>query len=413
VTATPASPPRRPRPSVVIAVMCIAHVCSMTGFAAFPSLLPVLQPLWALSNTQAGWINGIYFAGYVSAVPVMVGLTDRIDSRRIYLAGLAIGAAGLAGFALAADGFWSALLWNAVQGVGVGSTYMTGLRVMTDRLAKPAPSRAIAVYAANFSVGAALSFLLAGSLGNGAGWQWAFGLAALGPLAACLLVVALTRPRAPAATERPPTGLLDFRPVLRNRVAMGYVLGYAGHSWELFAARGWIVAFLVHAGIGGAGDGGMLGATAIAAAINLAGVPSTILGNELAQRFGRRRVILGVMTVSALVSLAVGFSASLGAGAAVALAFAYGIAIMGDSGSLTAGTAGAAAPGYGGATLAVHSMLGFGGGFLGPLAVGMVLDLAGGQASSLAWGLAFAAMGFGSAFGAAALLWITRRAAPA
>ena len=54
-------------------------------------------------------------------------------------------------------------------------------------------------------------------------------------------------------------------------------------------------------------------------------------------------------------------------------------------------------------------MLGFGGGFLGPLAVGLVLDLAGGQASTLAWGLAFVTMGLGSAAGAIALLWVSRR----
>lgn len=407
MTAVP-PPAGQPRPLAVIVAMCTAHVCSMTGFAAFPSLLPVLQPLWDLSNTEAGWINGIFFAGYVSAVPVMVSLTDRVDARNIYLAGLAISVVGLAGFAIAAQGFWGGLIWHAIAGVGVGSTYMTGLKVMTDRLARPAPSRAIAVYAAMFSVGAALSFLLAGSLGNGLGWQWAFAVAALGPLAAFILVLALLAPRRPAPAERPPTGLLDFRPVLRNRVAMGYMLGYAGHSWELFAARGWIVAFLVFAGVG-ATDAGTAGAAAIAAAINLAGVPSTIFGNELAQRFGRRRVIVTVMVISTLVSAAVGFSASLGTTVAVMLAFAYGIAIMGDSGSLTAGTAGAAEPAYGGATLAMHSILGFGGGFLGPLAVGLVLDAAGGQASNFAWGAAFAAMGFGSAAGAAALLWVTRR----
>jgi hypothetical protein len=45
----------------------------------------------------------------------------------------------------------------------------------------------------------------------------------------------------------------------------------------------------------------------------------------------------------------------------------------------------------------VHSILGFTGAFLGPLAVGVVLDLAGGAGSNLAWGLAFIAMGAGSA----------------
>ena len=50
--------------------------------------------------------------------------------------------------------------------------------------------------------------------------------------------------------------------------------------------------------------------------------------------------------------------------------------------------AGTAAPGRRGATLAMHSMLGYAGGFVGPLAIGLVLDLAGGM-SRTGWGLAF------------------------
>jgi hypothetical protein len=37
--------------------------------------------------------------------------------------------------------------------------------------------------------------------------------------------------------------LLDFRPVLRNRAALGYILGYGAHCFELYGMRTWIVAF--------------------------------------------------------------------------------------------------------------------------------------------------------------------------
>ena len=57
-------------------------------------------------------------------------------------------------------------------------------------------------------------------------------------------------------------------------------------------------------------------------------------------------------------------------------------------GTITTGTVAEARPDEQGATLAVHSMLGYGGGFVGPLAIGWTLDLAGGM-SPLGWGLAF------------------------
>ena len=43
--------------------------------------------------------------------------------------------------------------------------------------------------------------------------------------------------------------------------------------------------------------------------------------------------------------------------------------------------------------MALHSLMGFGAGFLSPLAFGMVLDLSGGNTSLSAWGVAFIALG--------------------
>ena len=37
--------------------------------------------------------------------------------------------------------------------------------------------------------------------------------------------------------------LFDFKPVFRNRTALGYILGYGAHCFELYALRTWIVAF--------------------------------------------------------------------------------------------------------------------------------------------------------------------------
>jgi len=398
------------KPWQTVAAMCAAHVTSMAGFAAFPALLPTFVDLWSLTNTQAGWISGIFFAGYVAAVAILVTLTDRIDSRRIYLVGLFLSTVGLAGFALAASGFWAAMLWQAVQGAGIGGTYMTGLRVMTDRLPDTAPSRAIAFYTGAFSVGAAVSFLVTGEIANQWGWPLAFGIAALGPVISAAIVLTSFGAQVPTHDTRPATHLLDFRPVLRNRRALAYTLGYAGHSWELFALRSWIVAFLVFAGAREAGAG-LYSATTIAAAANLLAVPASIFGNECAERFGRQRTILAVMVMAGGAAVLTGFSASVSLTAAAVCVILYSGFVMGDSASLTAGAAGAAAPGYRGATLAVHSLLGFSAALLGPLVVGIALDLAGGQSDPFAWVVAFAAMGFGSLAGAVALRWLGRNGA--
>src|SRR5262245_57100752 len=108
-------------------VLIVAHVFSMLGFATYAALLPELRDLWSLSNAQAGFIGSAFFIGYVATVSYWTALTDRVDARRIYLAGSLLATAGGAGFGLAAGGLLSATLFQIMLGVGVAATYMPGL----------------------------------------------------------------------------------------------------------------------------------------------------------------------------------------------------------------------------------------------------------------------------------------------
>ncbi|MDH5557891.1 MAG: MFS transporter, partial [Alphaproteobacteria bacterium] len=152
-------------------------------------------------------------------------------------------------------------------------------------------------------------------------------------------------------------------------------------------------------------------ATTIAALVNLMGLPASVIGNELAHRFGRRQVLIVVMIASAVAGTAFGFSgATLPFVAVVFLAFVYGWTVIGDSATLTAGVIAAADPRYRGATMAMHSMIGFVGSFIGPLAFGAVLDGAGGEESGTAWGIAFASLSVIILVGPLLMVTMARRA---
>jgi MFS family permease len=125
----------------------------------------------------------------------------------------------------------------------------------------------------------------------------------------------------------------------------------------------------------------------------------------MAIRFGRRRFILGTMLASAAMAGVIGFGAALPYVGAAALVLVYAMLIWSDSSSLTAGSAGSAEPGRRGATLAVHSTLGYAGGFLGPLALGATLDLLGGT-SVVGWGVAFGHVTIAVLLGAVAFVWL-------
>jgi MFS family permease len=169
---------------------------------------------------------------------------------------------------------------------------------------------------------------------------------------------------------------------------MAYALAYGFHTLEMSAVRGWGVAFLGFVAASTAAPDMTLSPTMALTILALAGTVASILGNEAAIRLGRRRLISVAMLASAACALLLGFLGVQSYLLAVGLMLVYGPIIWLDSASLTAGTAGTAEPARRGATLAVHSMLGYSGGFVGPLAVGFVLDLGGGM-SITAWASAF------------------------
>ncbi len=382
----------------------------MLGTATFPALLPTFIVEWSLTKTNAGWLNGIYYIGYLAAVPVLVSLTDRASARIIYYLCMALTLVASAGFAFLVEGFWTAFVFRIIAGIALAGTYMPGLKLLNDHLRGMAgnkdQSRSVTIYTASFGIGTAISFYLSGVVATALDWHWAFGLATVGPVAAMVLVAVMLPREDPPLTKEPDTHLLDFRPVLCCRAAMGYVLAYTAHNFELFAFRSWIVTYLVFAAATGPGDSLGWSATAIAAVINLLALPSSVLGNEIAQRFGRHRTITTIMLSSAVLACVLGFSASWPFWLVVVLSLVYGCTVTGDSGSITAGVVAAAPEGYRGATMAVHSCIGFIGAFGGPLMFGVMLDLAdpsGGGETILSWGVAFAFTGAAVTLGPLAL----------
>jgi predicted MFS family arabinose efflux permease len=331
---------------------------------------------------------------------VLATLTDRIDARKILIAGSALSALGTLLFGLFAQGLWSGACFNAIAGVGFAGAYMPGLKALTDRLAPGDSSRAVTLYTSSFSFGVGLSFLVSQLVAEGWGWRTAFFVTAAGPIV-MLLVSSLLRPVEP----KPAQGrLLDFAPVFRNTDAMGFVLGYGAHCFELYGIRTWLVAFWTFVAMKNS-DSSILTPIVISVLFSVLAMPASILGNEFALKFGRHRAITAVMISSAVVALLIGASADRSPWFLLPLMMIYAVTVPADSGALTSGMTMAANPDYRGATMAMHSTVGFSLSALGAWAVGVALDAGGGPLSPSAWMAAFSVLAAGILFGPMALYW--------
>lgn len=372
----------------------------MTPFSMFLALQPLLRDSWGLSNTASGWVSSAYFGGYMLAVPALASLTDRIDARAVWLGACTTAAAGALGFALCADGVWSAAAFQVVAGAGLAGTYMPGLKLIADRLPGTPRPRHVAFYTTSFTIGSSLSFWIVGSLGAQMPWRLAVAITAVGPAVACLLIAGALRPvRIAGAHANESTR--HWNSVLRSADTMRYVAGYAAHVWELFALRAWLVPFVTFVA-SARGAAPPVSAATLAAIVAMVGVPSSMAGAELIGRTHRRRLIISVMLLSTAVSLLV-MPAALASWLLVMVAVcAYSALISADSAALTSGILDVAPPASRGTAMAVYSTLGFAAATAGTFAVGALLDLLGGQ-STLSWALAFAMMGAPNILGARAI----------
>jgi predicted MFS family arabinose efflux permease len=388
----------------LVLTMCFGQIGNLLPHVAIPAVMPhYLMPLWQLSAAQAGMMASAFAFGYMLAVPFLTTLTDRIDARLILLAGSCATALATVALGLLADGLWSATaIWGLV-GVGFAGAYMPGLKALTDRLPPGDVSRSVTLYTSSFSLGVGLSFLVAQMAADALGWRAAFLITGLGPLvmvAACLAMA----PVKPAPAQR---RLLDFGPVLRNRTAMGYVLGYGAHCFELYGIRTWLVAFWTFVAARHPGSA-WLGPAAVSVVFSLLAMPASILGNEAALHFGRNRALTVLMIASAAVAFAIGLAVSSSPLLLLVLLLAYALTVPADSGALTAGMTMSASPSHKGATMAMHTTVGFGLSALGAWGAGVMLDLAGGPDSASGWLATFAMLGVSILLGPVALWWAQR-----
>ena len=378
-------------PKRVMVAICSAQLFSQLGAYTLPALLPVFLVEWSLSNSEAGWLTGIFYGAYMIAVPFLVPLTDRIDPKKIYVGSICITLMSHLGFVFVADNFLDGILFRILAGFGWAGTYMPGLKMLADQSSGQLQTRSVSFHAASVGIAGSLSFLIAATLENVGSWQWAFMSAAFFASIAFILAVRYI-PRRSVLSDSEVKGTYDFGSIFKNTSSVGYSLSYLAHTWEMFVQRSWVVVFLAYVANDSGSSVDFITPAYVPFLVGILGTWASVAGNEAAIKVGRQRWALGVSFLSMITLVTVAFSVKSGLYVLVAiLCLIYGIFIYADSSALTAGASGNSHPAQRGGQLALHSMLGYGGGFAGSVIFGIVLDIAGGQTHG-GWMAAFASV---------------------
>ena len=144
-------------------ILLAAHILSMLGFSTYAALLPELRDAWSLSNSQAGIVGGMFFAGYVARFrspprSPTASMRAGSTSRASLLAAAASARLRPCRLRLLERG--------AVPGAARvghrGAPTCRACALLSDRISGPNQSRYIAFYTSFFGIGTALSFAIAG-----------------------------------------------------------------------------------------------------------------------------------------------------------------------------------------------------------------------------------------------------------
>ena len=372
--------PRLRLPTEIRVLAAAAFVIAI-GYGLVAPALPAFARSFDVGLTAASAVVSAFALFRLAFAPLSGRLVGRIGELRTYLLGLGIVAVSTGACAFAGE-YWQLLVFRSLG--GIGSTMFTVSSVsMLVRLAPPAMrGRASGLWATGFLLGSVTGPLVGGGL-------VAFGLRAPFVVYAVLLLVAmaltglLLRGRPGAGVETRTDGPeLAFRDALGHPAYRAALAAAFANGWAVFGVRVALVPLFVVEALGRTESW-----AGIALAVFAAGNALTlVVAGRLADRRGRRPLILAGLAVSAVATAVIGIVPSLAVFLVLSLVAGIGGGLVNPP--VNAAVADVVGTRRGGTVLAGFQMASDIGAILGPLVAGAVAQLA----------------GFGTAFGVTALV---------
>ena len=380
-------------------LLCLAQLFIMLVFINYSAVLPLLKQEWGMSNTQAGTIFSVYQLGYIASGVLLSGLTDRYNSRTIFIASILWSATANLLFALYAHDYSSGLLLRGLTGIGMGGTYMPGLKLVAERFPSAQRGKAVGIYVGALLLGGSLSLALTGVVSALAGWRIAFMVCSAGVFLGLLVALAAFRGYHPVRYAPVEQGFR--KEIVANRPALLMICGYGAHMWEMYGMRSWLAPFFTAALVGhGLASGKATGWAAGGAALVMGvGAIATAVTGTLSDRLGRTKTITLIMLGSAASSFIFGWLINLHPAFIFLCALIYGYLAVAESPVFSTGLTELVAPAYLGSAMGLQSLVGYSLATISPTVFGWALDLCSGRQPAAGWGIAFATAGAGALAG--------------
>jgi MFS family permease len=377
---------RIPIPGEIKVLVAAAFVIAI-GFGLVAPVLPAYARSFDVGVAAASVVVSAFAFFRLLFAPVGGALVSRLGERPIYLAGLLIVAASSLATAFA-QSYWQLLVFRGLGGIG-STMFTVSAMALLVRLAPPTiRGRVSSAYASAFLIGGMVGPVAGGLLAS-LGLRVPFIVYAVALVIAAATVAlrlsgASLRPE-PGTSNNPPMLLREAlgHPAYRAALASGFANG-----WSNFGVR---VAVLPQFAVAVHDETWVAG---IALAVAAVGTAVTLqVAGRLADRVGRRPLVIGGLVVTALGLGLIGLSGDLLVLLILSAVSGLGAGLVNPGQQATVADI-VGSQRSGGTVLASFQMAQDSGAILGPILVGLVADVWGfGWAFALTGAVSLVAVG--------------------
>lgn len=347
----PGDPPGRWR---ALTLLALALVLGMSTWFSASAVIPQLDAIWELSSTAKAWLTIAVQLGFVAGALVSAGLnlSDLIPPRLVILGG-GIGA-GLANLLLVvADGPTWGIPARFLTGFFMAGVYPPAFKLMSTWFRK-GRGTALGLLVGAIIVGNAMPHFV-----NGVGGvDWRNVIYTTSALSMVGGLVALAVGDGPFPFPRAVFDPRQIGKVFANRGVRLASFGYFGHMWELFAMYAWFVVFFSDH-LSARDVEPLPRAAFVTFVVMVMGLPGSLLGGVLSDRWGRTRSTTLMLTISGLCSLGIGLAFEAPSWVLLIIGLVWGFTVVADSAQFSAMVTEVADQSYVGTALTMQLAIGF------------------------------------------------------
>ena len=224
-----------------LAILAVCQVAAMGLWFSASAVVPTLTLEYGLADTRASWLTSSVQAGFVAGTfaSAVLGLADRIDPRRLFMASTLVAAGANAAVLLVDPTSQTMLLLRFLTGACMAGVYPVGMK-LASTWAKGDLGLIIGLMVGALTLGSASPHLF--NAFGGLDWRLTIAVASgVAVMAALLINMAELGPL------HTPAVLYDSRAALNawtDKPLRLANIGYLGHMWELYAMWAWLGVFL-------------------------------------------------------------------------------------------------------------------------------------------------------------------------